>query len=119
LGALFVPATCAGIFMTSPSWVFSSHAATSGSAAELISDYRSRLALKQSQDAELRQQGLAEQTSEFNAPEARIRAWEKSYGLRLPRESQHSVLRLVATVTHLTLEQVHEEQRRRSALAAT
>jgi hypothetical protein len=101
--------------MTSPSWVFSSHATTSGSAGELISDYRSRLALKQSQDAELRQQGLAEQTSEFNAPEARIRAWEKSYGLRLPREAEHSVLRLVANVTHLTLEQVHEEQRRRSA----
>jgi hypothetical protein len=103
--------------MTSPSWVFSSHAANSGSAGELISDYRTRLALKQSEDAELRLQGLAEQVSEFNSPEARIRAWEKSHGLRLPRESTHSVLPLVADLTHLTLEQVHEEQLRRSALA--
>ncbi len=101
--------------MSSPSWVFSSHASTAGTAGELISDYRSRLALKQAEDAELRQQGLAEQTSEFNIPEARIRAWEKSYGLRLPREVTHSVLQVVADATHLTLEQVHEEQRRRSA----
>jgi hypothetical protein len=84
----------------------------------LISEYRSRLALKQAEDAEVRQQGLAEQTSEFNAPEARIRAWEKSYGLRLPLGAAHSVLQLVANVTHLTLEQVHEEQRRRSATKA-
>ncbi|MDB6043601.1 MAG: hypothetical protein JWM63_2152 [Gammaproteobacteria bacterium] len=104
--------------MTSSSWIFSSHSSTSGPAGELITDYRSRLALEQSQAAEHRQQELAEQTSEFNAPEARIRAWEKTHGLRLPRESTHSVLRVVATLTHLTLEQVHEEQRRRSALAA-
>lgn len=101
--------------MSSPSWVFSSHASVSGTAGELISEYRSRLALKQAEEAELRQQGLAEQTSEFNAPEARIRAWEKSYGLTLPRGAAHSVLQLVADVTHLTLEQVHAEQRRRCA----
>ncbi len=101
--------------MSSPPWVYTSHPGTAGTAGELISDYRSRLALKQAEDAELRQQGFVEQTSEFNAPEARIRAWEKSYGLRLPRAATHSVLQLVANETHLTLEQVHEEQRRRSA----
>ena len=101
--------------MTSSSWILSPHSAPPASPGELMTDYRSRLALEQFQAAERRERELAEQSSALNAPEVRIRAWEQAHGLKLPRDSAHPVLSVVAAVTHLTLEQVHEEQRRRSA----
>jgi hypothetical protein len=101
--------------MSSSSWIFNPSAVSTAAPGELLSDYRSRLALEQSQAAERRQGELAEQSSALNAPGVRIRAWEKTHGLRLPRDSAHPVLRVVASSTHLTLEQVQEEQRLRSA----
>jgi hypothetical protein len=101
--------------MTSSSWILSPHSAPPASPGELMTDYRSRLALEQFQAAERRERELAEQSSALNAPEVRIRAWEQAHGLKLPRDAAHPVLSVVAAVTHLTLEQVHEEQRRRSA----
>src|SRR5262245_3442517 len=80
---------------------------------ELATDYRSRVALEQLHAAELRQRELAEQSSDLNAPDVRIRAWEKVHGLRLPADPGHAVLTVVAAATHLTLEQVRAEQRQR------
>ncbi len=54
---------------------------------------------------------LSELTATANAPEARIRAWERTHGLSLPRAAAHPVLCSVAAATHLTLEQVQAEQR--------
>lgn len=104
--------------MTSSSWIFSPHSAPPGPPGELITDYRSRLALEQFQAAERRQLDLAEQSSALNAPDVRIRAWEKAHGLRLPDDSAHPVLSVVAASTHLTIEQVREEQQRRAQRAA-
>jgi hypothetical protein len=100
--------------MNSSSWLFSPHSAPPAAPGELIKDYRSRLALEQFRAEERRQAEMAEQSSTLNSPEVRIRAWEKVHGVRLPVDPAHPVLVVVASATELTLEQVQEEQRRRT-----
>jgi hypothetical protein len=80
---------------------------------ELNVDYRARLALEQFHADERRRAELSELTAIANTPDARIRAWERTHGLSLPRSATHPVLNSLAAATHLTLEQVHAEQRRR------
>lgn len=80
---------------------------------ELITDYRVRLALEQTQADERRRMELLELSAAANAPATRIRAWERTHGLTLPTVSTHPVLFSVAAATRLSLEQVQEEQRRR------
>jgi hypothetical protein len=80
---------------------------------ELNADYRVRLALEQSEAEERRRLELMELSATANAPETRIRAWERTHGLTLPRAATHPVLSSVAAATSLTLEQVRDEQRRR------
>jgi hypothetical protein len=80
---------------------------------ELISEYRTRLALEQVQADDRRRLELSELTATTNTPDARIRAWERTHGLTLPRASEHPVLNSVAAATRLSLDQVHAEQRRR------
>jgi hypothetical protein len=80
---------------------------------ELSSDFRARIALEQAQSEEVRRNELLELSASGNAPDARIRAWERTHGLTLPRGANHPVLNSVAAATRLTLEQVHAEQRRR------
>ena len=80
---------------------------------ELNSDYRARLAMAQLQADDRRRNELSELTAVTNAPDARIRAWERTHGLSLPRSAAHPVLSSVAAATHLTLDQVLAEQRRR------
>jgi hypothetical protein len=80
---------------------------------ELNSEYRARLAHEQVLAQDRRQTELSELTATANSPGARIRAWERTHGLSLPRTAPHPVLSFIATATQLTLEQVHDEQRRR------
>ena len=80
---------------------------------ELVTDYRVRLALEQAHADERRKAELLELSATTNSPQARIRAWERTHGLTLPRDKNHPVLNSVAAATRLTLEQVHEEQERR------
>lgn len=80
---------------------------------ELPADYRVRLAHERAEADERRRLDLLDLSSAANAPAARIRAWEKAHGLTLPRGAAHPVLASVAAATHLTLDQVQEEQRRR------
>lgn len=80
---------------------------------ELMSDYRTRLALEQAQLDERRRLELSELTATSNAPAQRIRAWEKTHGLSLPKHPTHPVLSFIASATHLTVDQVQAEQRRR------
>jgi hypothetical protein len=80
---------------------------------ELASDYRLRLAQERVEAEERRRVELADLASVANSPQVRIRAWERTHGLTLPRSESHPVLVSVAAATHLTLEQLHEEQRRR------
>jgi hypothetical protein len=80
---------------------------------ELPAEYRARLAHEQAEAVERRRVELLDLSSMENPPQARIRAWEKAHGLTLPKAASHPVLHSIAAVTHLTLEQVQEEQRRR------
>lgn len=80
---------------------------------ELVSDYRVRLAEERAEAQERRRIELMDLSSTANAPATRIRAWERAHGLTLPRDGLHPVLASVAAATHLTLEQVQDEQRRR------
>ena len=80
---------------------------------ELPSDYRVRMALEQTHSEEVRRNELLELSATANAPDARIRAWERTHGLTLPRAAAHPVLNSIAAATRLTLDQVHAEQRRR------
>ena len=58
---------------------------------------------------------LAEQRSDRNPPDVRIRIWEKLHGLRLPKDAAHPILEVIAISTRLTLDEVREEQRARLA----
>jgi hypothetical protein len=80
---------------------------------ELPGEYRVRLAEERAAADERRRLELLDLTDISNAPAARIRAWERTHGLTLPRVESHPVLSSVAAATRLTLEQVQEEQRRR------
>lgn len=85
---------------------------------EFVTDYRQRLALEEYERAEKKRLELADQRSTLNAPEARIRAWEKVHHLRLPSDPKHPVLDVIAVATQLTLNDVLEEQRSRNARKA-
>ncbi|HYM43216.1 MAG TPA: hypothetical protein VET46_10685 [Steroidobacteraceae bacterium] len=87
-------------------------------ASQLIPTAADRLAHEEQERAERRRRDLAEQRSDANPPDVRIRAWEKLHGLRLPADAAHPVLDVVAVGTRLTLAQVREEQSARAARAA-
>lgn len=101
--------------MTSMSWLFENGTAPRPSASEIIKDHRARIALEDRDKADRRRLQLAEQRSDQNSPEMRIRAWEKVHALRLPTDANHPILDVIAVATRLTLEQVKEEQRARAA----
>jgi hypothetical protein len=68
---------------------------------ELNSDYRARLAMAQLHAEDRRRDELSELTATTNTPDARIRAWERTHGLSLPRSATHPVLNSVAAATRL------------------
>jgi hypothetical protein len=101
--------------MTSMPWSFENGTASHSAASEIVREHRARIALEERERADRRQLELAEQRSDLNSPEMRIRAWEKVHELRLPTDATHPVLDVIAIATRLTLAQVHEEQRARAA----
>ena len=78
-----------------------------------------RLAREEYERSEKRRQELAEQRSELNPPEVRIRTWERIHQLRMPSDPAHPILDVIAINTRLTLEEVREEQRMRAARGAS
>jgi len=100
--------------MSSNPWSLSPHQPPAADQADPTTGYPARIMREQFEEAERAQRERVEQSSELNTPAMRIRAWERLHRLTLPRGSAHAVLNVVAKATRLTLEQVHEEQRRRS-----
>jgi hypothetical protein len=84
---------------------------------EILRDHRQRRADEERERVEARRLKMAGLCSPLNEPTARIRLWEKVYGLRLPMSPTHPVLRVIAAATDLTMAHVLAEQRLRSALA--
>jgi hypothetical protein len=104
--------------MDHPTWLFAHDTQPPRMVKELVATFAERLALEEQERAHERRVRRAEQSSELNSPEVRIRAWEKLHGLRLPSDPAHPVLEVVAINTGLTRAQVLEEQRARGALHA-
>ena len=100
--------------MPSNPWNLSSNLSPTDDHADPPTGYPTRIMREQNEEAERAQRERIEQSSELNTPAMRIRAWERLHRLTLPRGSAHAVLDVVAKATHLTLEQVREEQRRRA-----
>jgi len=82
-------------------------------------DPAERLAREEYERSEKRRQELAQQRSELNPPEVRIRTWERIHQLRMPSDPVHPILDVIAISTRLTLEEVREEQRMRAARGAS
>ena len=78
-----------------------------------------RLAREEYERSEKRRQELAQQRSELNPPEVRIRTWERIHQLRMPSDPAHPILDVIAISTRLTLEEVREVQRMRAARGAS
>lgn len=88
-------------------------------ALELLADHRERLALEEEERARKRTSQLEELRSEMHSVQARIRAWEKMYGLRLPSSPTHPILRVIASTTGIPLASLREEQQARRAQLVT
>jgi hypothetical protein len=86
--------------------------------ADLVRTAAERLAVEEHERAERRRRELAEQRSELNPPDVRIRTWEKVHQLRLPADPKHPILDVIAISTRLTLSDVRDEQRTRAVRAA-
>jgi hypothetical protein len=85
---------------------------------DIASDYHRRRALEERERAELKRMDLETQWSPLNSADLRIRAWESVHRLSMPSDPNHPVLVAIATATRLTLVDVQNEQRLRSARRA-
>ncbi len=103
--------------MNSMSWMYASAGDKNRTSQENLIDYRARLALDEEARAQQRRLDLAEQCSDANPPEARIRTWEKLHGLRMPSGQEHPILDVIAVSTRLTLGDVHAVQAARKQRA--
>jgi len=88
-------------------------------ALELLADHRERLALEDEERERKRASQFEELRSEVNSVPARIRAWEKMHGLRLPSDPAHPILRIIMTTTGISLASLREEQQARRAKQLT
>jgi hypothetical protein len=82
---------------------------------EILEDHRARVKREAEEREQRRQLQLNEQRASTNSSSARIRAWEKAHGLRLPASPNHPILRVIAIATALSLDDVREEQRARQS----
>jgi len=82
-------------------------------ALELLADHRERLALEEKERLRKRTSQFEELRSEVNSVPARVRAWEKMHGLRLPSDPAHPILRVIASDTGISLGCLREEQQAR------
>jgi hypothetical protein len=87
-------------------------------ADEFLSNYRERRAMEEVERIAQKRVDSAEQFSTLNGADVRIRAWEKVHQLRMPSAPSHPALAAIATATQLTLEDIQNEQRLRSARSA-
>jgi len=64
----------------------------------------------------VRLRALEAQSSPVNDPQVRITTWERLHAISLPRTPGHTLIKVIATQTRLTVDQVHLEQQRRASL---
>ena len=100
---------------TSPS---TNYEPASSAGNEALSRHRERRAVEEFEREERRRANMAEVCASVNSADLRIRAWERAHQLRMPVDPLHPVLDAIAAATRLTLADVREEQRLRSARRA-
>ena len=100
--------------MVIPSYPFEPSTVPRRGSAELSTDYRARLALEKAERDERKRMELEEQRSEANSPRVRVLAWEKAHGLRMPADSEHPILFVIARATRLSIAEVRKEQQARA-----
>jgi hypothetical protein len=88
-------------------------------ALELLADHRERLALEEEERSRKRTSQFEELRSEVNSVPARIRAWEKMHGLRLPSDPAHPILLVIASTTGISLACLRDEQQARQVKQVT
>lgn len=89
-----------------------------GLALGIDANERRAAALRAEQErADLRRAKIEAQASPFATPQERIRLWEELHGVRLPHNSDHKLVGVIANNTSLSIQEVHEEQVRRSGAA--
>ncbi|HEY0686516.1 MAG TPA: hypothetical protein VGD45_29525 [Steroidobacter sp.] len=77
-------------------------------------DRRAAVLREQQERATERQERLASQRSPLHSPQERIRIWEHLHSLSLPRSPNHSLVRVIAAETDISVPEIHQEQRRRA-----
>ena len=87
-------------------------------ASDSTADYRARMASRRAEALEHWRRELAEQSSVLNSPSGRIRIWERRHQIDLPRDPRHRLIKLIATDTGLSIEDVYAEQRLRDEARA-
>lgn len=85
-------------------------------APSAAADHRRKVQEAEQERAAVRAEELAAQVSPANDAAERIRIWERLHALRLPLAASHVLVKVIATQTRLSVDQVHEEQRRRAAV---
>jgi len=101
--------------MFSTSMLFARDYPSNTTGADIIREHRARVAIEEEARIEKRRAAQAEQRASSSAPDARIRAWEKLHGLRLPADAAHPIVVVIATETLLTVAEVRQEQCARKA----
>ena len=64
----------------------------------------------------MRLRALEAQSSPVNDPQVRITTWERLHAISLPRTPGHTLIKVIASQTRLTVDEVHLEQQRRASL---
>lgn len=85
---------------------------------EPMLDYRERLERDRRDAEERRERQRSDQRSTERSPEQRVASWERLHGLRLPNDSAHPILQVVARQTGLTLDSIRAVQSERAAATA-
>ena len=83
---------------------------------EIVADHRQAMERAEHERAAVRLRALEAQSSAVNDPQVRITTWERLHALSLPRTPEHTLVKVIATQTCLTVDQVHFEQQRRASL---
>jgi hypothetical protein len=104
--------------MSSMSWLFKNLPEARTTSTEFLKAHREHVAFEAEQREQQRRTQLTEQRSNLNAPNVRIRIWEKVHELRLPLDPMHAIVDVVAAATGLTLSEVRQEQQARRATQA-
>lgn len=87
---------------------------TSSVASLEIKDRKAAIERAEHERAAERHSRIEAQSSPLLTPQERVQRWEDLHGVRLPKDPNHKLVRVIAQDTALPIEQVRAEQMRRA-----